>query len=162
MPVPFPTIFKKHLPSFQHLNSKTPRQPDARELSSHQEAICAAAMKISSPSRRRLDPKWVRFAFVLPAPATSGKAPAGPANRHIPRHFREIGFVPSFFRAPLKWVRFAFLFAVAASLFAQDDPAHRIDEIFSQWNKISTPGASVAVIRAGKLVYQKGYGAANL
>src|SRR5579872_3527409 len=52
--------------------------------------------------------------------------------------------------------------AAVASLCAQDNSSARIDEIFKQWNKPDTPGVAVAVIRDGKLVYQKGYGAANL
>jgi len=56
----------------------------------------------------------------------------------------------------------ALLIAGAALLLAQDDTARRIDEIFQQWNKPGSPGASVAVIQNGTLVYQKGYGTANL
>jgi CubicO group peptidase (beta-lactamase class C family) len=59
--------------------------------------------------------------------------------------------------------RFAFILTAAiAALSAQDDPAARIDDIFKPWNKPGTPGAAVAVIRDGKLVFQKGYGIANL
>jgi CubicO group peptidase (beta-lactamase class C family) len=52
------------------------------------------------------------------------------------------------------------LFAAVAALSAQDDPTARIDEIFKPWS--GTPGAAVAVIRDGKVVFQKGYGIANL
>jgi CubicO group peptidase (beta-lactamase class C family) len=59
--------------------------------------------------------------------------------------------------------RFAIILTAAiATLSAQDDPAARIDDIFKPWNKSGTPGAAVAVIRDGKLVFQKGYGIANL
>lgn len=50
----------------------------------------------------------------------------------------------------------------AGVLSAQDNTARRIDDIFQQWNKPGSPGASVAVVQNGKLVYQKGYGTANL
>lgn len=37
-----------------------------------------------------------------------------------------------------------------------------IDAIFKEWNSPNTPGASVAVIQHGKIVFEKGYGIANL
>ena len=54
------------------------------------------------------------------------------------------------------------LAAATMGLVAQYQTGTRIDAIFEQWNKPSTPGASVAVIRDGKLIYEKGYGVANL
>jgi CubicO group peptidase (beta-lactamase class C family) len=51
---------------------------------------------------------------------------------------------------------------VTLSLSAQDAFSARIDAVFEQWNKPATPGAAVAVIRDGKLIYEKGYGLANL
>jgi CubicO group peptidase (beta-lactamase class C family) len=38
----------------------------------------------------------------------------------------------------------------------------RIDGIFAQWNKPDSPGCAVAVIKEGKIIYQHGYGSANL
>jgi CubicO group peptidase (beta-lactamase class C family) len=38
----------------------------------------------------------------------------------------------------------------------------QIDALFKPWDAANTPGASVAVIQHGKLVFAKGYGAANL
>lgn len=40
--------------------------------------------------------------------------------------------------------------------------AAQVDEIFKDWSKPDAPGASVAVIRNGELIFQKGYGSANL
>jgi CubicO group peptidase (beta-lactamase class C family) len=51
--------------------------------------------------------------------------------------------------------------AAAAALFAQDQNA-RVDEIFKQWAKPESPGASVAIIRNGKPAYARGYGSAQL
>ena len=48
------------------------------------------------------------------------------------------------------------------TLFAQEDYAKRLDGIFEAWSKPGTPGAAVAVIQHGKLVFEKGYGLANL
>jgi CubicO group peptidase (beta-lactamase class C family) len=45
---------------------------------------------------------------------------------------------------------------------AQTDRSRDIDAIFQNWDKPDSPGAAVAVIEHGKLVYQKGYGSANL
>ena len=42
------------------------------------------------------------------------------------------------------------------------DPDKLVDEIFAAWNKPGTPGASIAVIEHGNLVFNKGYGIANL
>jgi len=41
-------------------------------------------------------------------------------------------------------------------------PSDRVDELFTLWNSPSTPGASVAVIKDGKIIYKKGYGMSNL
>jgi CubicO group peptidase (beta-lactamase class C family) len=47
-------------------------------------------------------------------------------------------------------------------LVAQADHAKQIDAVFEHWNNPDTPGAAVAVIEHGKIVYEKGYGIANL
>lgn len=38
----------------------------------------------------------------------------------------------------------------------------RVDKLFAQWDKPNSPGAMLAVIRDGKVIYQRGYGAADL
>lgn len=38
----------------------------------------------------------------------------------------------------------------------------KIDQLFIPWDKNDSPGAAVAVVRDGKIVYKKGYGIANL
>lgn len=38
----------------------------------------------------------------------------------------------------------------------------KIDSIFGEWNHADTPGATVAVMKNGKVVFKKGYGMANL
>ncbi|HEY1111295.1 MAG TPA: serine hydrolase domain-containing protein [Opitutaceae bacterium] len=37
-----------------------------------------------------------------------------------------------------------------------------VDAIFAQWDKPTSPGAALAVIQDGRIVYEKGYGMANL
>jgi CubicO group peptidase (beta-lactamase class C family) len=38
----------------------------------------------------------------------------------------------------------------------------QIDNIFSEYNDVNKPGASIAVVKNGKIVFKKGYGSANL
>lgn len=40
--------------------------------------------------------------------------------------------------------------------------AAEVDKLFSTWDKPDSPGASLAVIRKGEVIYKKGYGSANL
>jgi CubicO group peptidase (beta-lactamase class C family) len=40
--------------------------------------------------------------------------------------------------------------------------ARRIDSIFSRWDKTNTPGCALAVLKDGKIVYERGYGMSNL
>ena len=48
-----------------------------------------------------------------------------------------------------------------AALAADPAPA-AIDKLFATWDKPDTPGAALAVVRDGKIVYSRGYGQANL
>src|SRR5690242_6210599 len=57
---------------------------------------------------------------------------------------------------------FLLILALAASAAAQADLGPNIDKLFERWYKLDAPGAAVAVIKDGKLLYQHGYGAANL
>lgn len=45
---------------------------------------------------------------------------------------------------------------------ASDDISARVDKLFAAWDKPDTPGASLAVVRDGQIVYSRGYGLANL
>jgi CubicO group peptidase (beta-lactamase class C family) len=38
----------------------------------------------------------------------------------------------------------------------------RIDDLFTKWNKPDSPGCALAVLKDGKVIYQRGYGCANL
>ena len=40
--------------------------------------------------------------------------------------------------------------------------SHAVDQLFAQWAGPDSPGASIAIIQNGKIVYSQGYGAANL
>src|ERR1051325_1191782 len=37
-----------------------------------------------------------------------------------------------------------------------------VDELFSTWNKPNSPGCALAIIKEGKVIYERGYGCANL
>ena len=37
-----------------------------------------------------------------------------------------------------------------------------IDNIFSQWNNVNSPGCALAIVQDGKIIYRKGYGMADL
>ncbi len=41
-------------------------------------------------------------------------------------------------------------------------PNEQVDELFTPWDSDDTPGASVAVVKDGAIIYKKGYGMANL
>jgi CubicO group peptidase (beta-lactamase class C family) len=43
-----------------------------------------------------------------------------------------------------------------------DIPAEKIDGIFSRWDRTNSPGMVLAVIRDGRIIYQRGYGMASL
>ncbi len=45
---------------------------------------------------------------------------------------------------------------------AQISPNEKVDEIFAVWDGKQTPGAAVAVVSDGAIIYKKGYGMANL
>ena len=38
----------------------------------------------------------------------------------------------------------------------------KLDEIFDEWNRVDAPGVAVSVVRDGKVIYERGLGAANL
>jgi CubicO group peptidase (beta-lactamase class C family) len=44
----------------------------------------------------------------------------------------------------------------------QDDRGRKVDAVFRPWNRPDSPGCACAVIQAGKVIYAKGYGMADL
>lgn len=38
----------------------------------------------------------------------------------------------------------------------------KVDKLFQEWDNPNTPGAAVAIVRDGQIIYRKGYGMANL
>ncbi len=43
-----------------------------------------------------------------------------------------------------------------------DSQSARVDELFAEWNRTDTPGWAVGISRNGGVVYEHGYGMANL
>jgi CubicO group peptidase (beta-lactamase class C family) len=41
-------------------------------------------------------------------------------------------------------------------------PGKQVDQLFTAWNNPNSPGAAVAVARDGKIIFEKGYGSADL
>jgi len=56
----------------------------------------------------------------------------------------------------------ALLLVVACSRSRPDSQSTRVDKLFAEWNSTDTPGCAVGVSRNGAVVYEHGYGIANL
>jgi CubicO group peptidase (beta-lactamase class C family) len=57
---------------------------------------------------------------------------------------------------------FALLLAASAVVNAQEKFAKAADEVFADLTKSGSPGCALAVARGGKIIYEKGYGRANI
>src|SRR5215468_5306297 len=67
----------------------------------------------------------------------------------------------------VRMVRFVALVAIAAAEWseaarAQDKKTAAVDEVFVDVAKPGSPGCALAVARAGKIIYENGYGLANI
>jgi CubicO group peptidase (beta-lactamase class C family) len=52
--------------------------------------------------------------------------------------------------------------AASPALRAADETTAKVDKIFASWDKTTSPGAALAVIKDGKIIYERGYGMAKL
>ena len=86
---------------------------------------------------------------------------SAPTCLSLRRAFSAIGFALSLAVLTVGEAAAAAPAAVPAKA-GKASPEKRIDALFKEWDSPTTPGASVAVIQHGKLVFQKGYGIANL
>src|SRR5437763_1516094 len=43
-----------------------------------------------------------------------------------------------------------------------DSLTGRVDKLFGQWNRQDSPGAAIVIVKDGAVVYQQGYGSADL
>lgn len=66
-------------------------------------------------------------------------------------------------RSSLRWIArllpIVFAGLSAMTVFTQSE---KVDENFVRWDKPDSPGCALGVIKDGKVIYQRGYGAANL
>lgn len=56
----------------------------------------------------------------------------------------------------------ALLFAQAPGRAAPPDQQQQVDALFARWNHRDTPGAAVEVLRAGKVIYRRAFGMADI
>lgn len=54
---------------------------------------------------------------------------------------------------------FFFFFIIFASA---DEKTDKVDKLFAQWDTTVTPGAALAIIKDGEIIYKRGYGMAKL
>jgi len=54
------------------------------------------------------------------------------------------------------------LAAASPALLAADETTAKVDKLFASWDKTTSPGAALAVVKDGKIVYERGYGMAKL
>ncbi len=63
-------------------------------------------------------------------------------------------------------VAFVLLARLAPHASAQDEPAselrEKVDALFAEWDKTTSPGCALGVIQNGEFIYRRGYGMANL
>ena len=52
--------------------------------------------------------------------------------------------------------------AASPALSAADETAGRVDKLFAAWDKTTSPGVALAIVKGGKIVYERGYGLAKL
>lgn len=65
----------------------------------------------------------------------------------------------------IKCLLICIVFLATLQITAQTLPSEitvKIDDLFNQWNKASSPGCAVGVVRNDTLIFSKGYGEANL
>ncbi len=60
----------------------------------------------------------------------------------------------------LLWISLFIAFLV--SIAPADEKTDKVDKLFSKWDSTVSPGAALAIIKDGKIIYKRGYGMANL
>ena len=52
--------------------------------------------------------------------------------------------------------------AAALPARAADETTDKVDKLFAAWDRTTSPGASLAVVKDGKIIYERGYGMAKI
>jgi len=52
--------------------------------------------------------------------------------------------------------------AFALSVAIADEKTDKVDKLFAKWDSTATPGVALATIKDGQIIYERGYGMANL
>ncbi|MGD8540424.1 MAG: hypothetical protein PVI66_17060, partial [Candidatus Aminicenantes bacterium] len=60
-----------------------------------------------------------------------------------------------------------FLFATVSPLLSFQAYTHteatgKVDALFERWDRVDSPGAALGIFQDGRIIYARGYGAANL
>ncbi len=66
----------------------------------------------------------------------------------------------AFFRLKVLWILLFMAFLISGV--AADEKTDKVDKLFSQWDTTISPGAALAIIKEGEIIYKRGYGMANL
>src|ERR1700675_910383 len=56
----------------------------------------------------------------------------------------------------------AILLVTIAFTSAQDTRHEQVDKVFAKWNSTTSPGCALSVIKNGQIIYERGYGMADL
>jgi len=64
------------------------------------------------------------------------------------------------FESKLLWISLFLTFLI--SFAAADEKTAKVDKLFAKWDSTISPGAAMAIIKEGKIIYKRGYGMANL
>jgi CubicO group peptidase (beta-lactamase class C family) len=56
----------------------------------------------------------------------------------------------------------AVLVALSAAFLAADETTDKVDKLFASWDKTTSPGVALAVVRDGRIIYKRGYGMAKI
>jgi len=61
-----------------------------------------------------------------------------------------------------KWLLSFLLLVILAPFLAADEKTDKVDKLFAQWDTTVTPGAALAIIQDGQIIYERGYGMAKI
>src|SRR5688572_31689824 len=65
-------------------------------------------------------------------------------------------------RPARRWAIAALTLYIALLCGAAEKPNAKVDKLFEQWDREDSPGAAIVIIKDASVVYQRGYGSANL